>query len=267
MLKRVIRGVLASDPSGLVLKLSQPTFTVDPNTVKTGSGVYAAGEWSETRRKGHSIYGTDGTEYDSDQKFFRFMMRNEATKVHAALDLTARFDFGRYQSILELGAGAVIQGAIIKSRIDRQYCASDYDPFVTEKVAKLSLVSGITTRVIDATRIGPDDLKGFDLVVSWGLDYALDDDALVRLFRSCVAARLDYLMCSASTTTLLNFLVYRLRRRRIDARISRREMRAHGWSRSVALLRAKGREAGLPSEYLGKLWPYQVLLFRRRHAH
>jgi hypothetical protein len=157
-----------------------------------------------------------------------------------------------------------------------RYRATDFDPFVIEKCARLPLLAGIEKAVLDVTRLTPADLAGFDLLLSWELIYALDDEALRRLFCTARAAGVPFL---AGTTQLLGPLRYAKRAlRNLDWRpggfhytrlTAAGKLRMHGWNPSIAHYARLAHEEGLVLDWVelppaAARDPFAFLTFRPR---
>lgn len=244
------------DPwTGWLISLKTPGYSDDPNVVGRGDGVYTAEDWSHTRQKGLSQCGTDGSEFDSDENYLRYIFGAEGMNVIGAIALAQHFDFGRYRSIFEIGCGDMAQAYILhRLHPHTQYVATDLDPYIIERCAKLSVLDGIEKKALDILSVPQDKtpFAGFDLLVSWGMEYALNDTQLLQLFALGRRHRVPYLLCSATTTGLGKYLRYLVRMPQRARRIKARQLRMSGWERSPLRFYRLARQAGLRMKVLGR---------------
>lgn len=250
--------------TGWLASLKVPGYTDDPNVVSRGEGVFTAEDWSVTRQQGLASFGTDGTQFDSDEKYLRYIFASEAMNVIGALSLTGSFDFSAYRSVFELGCGDMAQAYVIHRLYPQiRYVATDLDPYVIERCSRLSCLNGIEKYALDILAITENAVPfaGFDLLMSWGMEYALDDAQLLRLLGMVSQQRVPYLMCSATTTGLGKFLRYLLgtakRRRLLEAR----RIRLSGWERSPLRFQKLARQSGLRMQVIGRFGYHFCMLF------
>lgn len=244
------------DPwTGWLVSLKTPGYSDDPNVVGEGEGVYTADDWSRTRQKGLAQCGTDGSEFDSNEKYLRYIFGAEGMNVIGAISLAQHFDFSRYRSIFEIGCGDMAQ-AYVLHRLHPQirYVATDLDPYIIERCARLSVLDGIDKCALNVLSVGPDQtpFAGFDLLMSWGMEYALDDAQLLQLFALARRHRVPYLLCSATTTGLGKYLRYLLRMPQRLRQIKSRQLRMSGWERSPLRFSRLARRAGMRMNVLGR---------------
>lgn len=254
------------DPwTGWLVSLKTPGYSDDPNVVSRGEGVYTAEDWSCTRQKGLAQCGTDGSEFDSDDNYLRYIFGAEGMNVIGAISLAQQFDFSRYRSIFEIGCGDMAQ-AYVLHRLQPQirYVATDLDPYIIERCARLSVLDGIDKRALNVLSAAPDDapFSGFDLLMSWGMEYALDDGQLLQLFALARRHRVLYLLCSATTTGLGKYLRYLLRMPQRVRRIKAQQLRMSGWERSPLRFYRLARRAGMRMSILGRFGYHFCMLLQ-----
>lgn len=244
------------DPwTGWLVSLRTPGYSSDPNIVARGEGVYTAEDWSVTRRQGVPALGTDGTQFDSNENYLRYVFGTEGINVVGAISLAQSFDFSRYRSIFEIGCGDMAQAYVIHCLHPRiRYVATDLDPYIIERCAQLSVLEGIDKKVLDVLAIseGRAPFADFDLLVSWGMEYALDDTQLMALFHKVREYSIPYLMCSATTTGIGKYLRYLLRTPQRLRLLRTRQMRMSGWERSPLRFYRLARRAGLRMKVIGR---------------
>jgi hypothetical protein len=265
---RMVKNVYSDiEPwTGAMFPLETPSYTDNPNTVGAGEGVETAQDWTNARRKGATSRGTDGTQLDSDENYVRYVFGIESINLIGTLSLARVFDFGKYRSIFEIGCGDMAQAFVIHRLYPQiKYVATDLDPYVIERCAQLPLLSGIDKRVLDVLSI-PDDqfpFAGFDLLSGWGMEYALDDIQLLRLFQMVQRAGIPFLMCSASTIGLIQYVRHWNGSRKKQSLLAQRKLRMTGWRRSVGKFRSLARQAGLNMEILGRFGYHFCVVLKR----
>lgn len=248
---------------GSLVRLQSPSYTNDPNLVGLGDGVFTAADWTATRRKGAKIFGTDGSQYDSNEKYLKHIFGAESANVVAAVSLAKSFDFGRYRSIFEIGCGDMAQAFIISRLFPNvRYVATDLDSYVIGRCASLTLLDGIEKRVVDINSENEEWLPGdVDLLTSWGVDYALSDHQLVSLLRLIGNRKIPYLMCSATAVGPVKHLMRQFARRQIARKAKAGRLRTQGWNRSLRQFRLLGHKAGVRMYSLGRFGYFFTSLF------
>jgi hypothetical protein len=253
--------------TGALLSLEALSYSDNPNSVASGIGVETAEDWSNVRRKGWAALGTDGTHLANDENYIRHILGAESINLIGVLSLMKVFDFGRYRSIFEIGCGDMAQAYVIHQLYPKiRYLATDLDPHVIEHCSQLQVLAGVEKRTLNVLSIADDraPFEGFDLLMSWGMEYALDDSQLIQLFRMVKRTRISYLMCSASTIGLIQYARQRLRDRKLQALVGERKLRMNGWRRSIGRFRALSREAGLDMQTLGRFGYHFCMLLENR---
>lgn len=240
---------------GACVSLEALSYTTNPNTVDAGSGVETAKDWSNTRRKGSLLRGTDGTELDTDDKYVRYIFGVESMNLIDALSLAKVFDLSHYQSIFEIGCGDLAQAFVIHRLYPHiRYVATDLDPYVIDRCEQLSVLKGIEKRVLDVRSVSDQEIPfaGFDLLMSWGMEYALDDEQLLRLLHMVRRTGVPYLMCSATAIGPMQYARYCMGASRRRVLIDQNKLRMTGWRRSVGKFHRLAQQAGLKTEPLGQ---------------
>ena len=257
--------------TGALFSLDTWSHSDNPNTLASGIGVETAEDWSNSRRKGWAALGTDGTHLANDDNYIRHILGAESINVMGVLSFSKVFDFGVYASIFEIGCGDMAQAYVIHRLFPHtRYLATDLDPYVIERCSQLNVLAGIEKRVLDVLAIPDQEMpfSGFELLMSWGMEYALNDEQLLRLFRMVARAEIPYLMCSASTIGLVEYARVRVRARKIQALVEQRKLRMTGWRRSIGKFRSLARQAGLEMQALGRFgYHFCMLLNRSRSTH
>lgn len=233
--------------SGWLASLCVPGYISDPATVGRGEGVYKAEDWSIARQR--------DLPWDNDESYLRYIFGREGMNVIGAISLAQQFDFGRYRSVWEIGCGDMAQAYITRRLYPSiRYVATDLDPWVIDRCSKLSVLEGIDKRVLDVLSVAEHEapFAGSDLLVSWGMEYALDDEQFLRLLRMARRQQVPYLMCSATTIGLGKYLRYVAGAFRRARRIKQREIRLTGWERSPLHFYRLARRAELRMTVFGR---------------
>lgn len=216
-------------------------------------GAYTAEEWSHARSAGYR--GNDPSQplLDTEAGYRQQLATHNAPAVQATHRLAGCLDFARYNAIIEIGCGEMAQAFTLVSRYPHlRYRATDFDPYVIEKCARLPLLNPIEKVQLDVTRLGPGDLAGFRLLVGWEIIYALDEPVLHTIFTACREAGVPFL---AATTQLLGPFRYLRRTWRDTAwglhpssyqkQVAARQVRMHGWNPSLGYYKQKARRSGM----------------------
>lgn len=256
------RRVLRTDAwSSLLVRVKHPIYSNDPNLV-SGDGIYSADDWGRTRAMGAAVYGTDGTQYDSDHEWLGYVFSVERGKVLAALSLADAVDFTQYASVFEIGCGDMPQAFVLKNAFRHlRYRATDFDATTIEKCARLPILSDIDKGVFDVSHDDPRALDGFELLLSWAIEYALDDATLLRILRAAKDRRMPYVMCSVSIAGCLDQIAYVKASWRRERLLAAKKIRMHGWSRSVRWFASLAKTADMKLQILGRHGSYFCLQF------
>ncbi len=256
------------DPwTGWLVSLKTPGYSDDPNVIGQGDGIYTAEDWSRTRQKGLSNRGTNGSEFDSNENYLHYIFGAEGINVIGAIALARHFDFSRYSSIFEIGCGDMAQAYVLHNLYPQiRYVASDLDPYIIDRCTRLSVLDGIEKQALNVLTIAPNQapFAGFDLLMSWGMEYALDDAQLLQLFALARQHRVPYLLCSATTTGLGKYLHYLLRMPQRLRRIRAQQLRMSGWERSPLRFSRLARRAGMRMRMLGRFGYHFCMLLEPR---
>lgn len=258
--------VLAIDAwTSVPIRLKTPLYTTDPVNLDSGSGIYGAHEWSATREKGDGTYGTDGRQYDTDDKYLQYAFGLEGYRIISAILLANSYNFGEIGHVLELGCGDMVQSLVLKKRFPHlHYVASDFDPYVIERCSQLRTLDGIEKRVLDVLKISDKEtpFSDADLLMSWGLDYALDDEQFVNLLISIKRADVPYLMCSPTVAGPLKHGIHYIRKiLKSERLVEQKRLRMHGFLRTAGYFLSLANRAGMKTRVIGPRGSYFCILF------
>ena len=265
-MKNTIKSTLINIDSlwSTPFKLKADSYTNDPSlNLLSGTNVYKAEEWSLTRKKSAICGQMDGGIYDNNNNYLRYIFSLESFKVSSCIDLTNQFDFNQYKNVLEIGCGSMIQALIIKKRfMHLRYLATDFDPYIIDKCSKLSILDDIEKDILDVTNIDTETFPNdIDLLISYGVDYAIEDKYLLSLFSSAKEYSISYLMCSPSIIGILQYLNIKKNKSLYSKLLKEHKIRMHGWNRSIGYLKQLASKANMKINVIGKFGSYFCLLF------
>jgi hypothetical protein len=215
-----------------------PSFTADPNTAP-GAGIYTKDEWAGTRLL------TDPFFSSASDRTYRLSSYLEFRKIASTLALISALDFESFKRFGEIGGSPFHQARVILDTFPHlDATLTDFD------VVSLSAVKAVTS--FTACTIKPFDAKvddyalfdNCDVLTMWGVDYALSDSDLRRLF--CYVERRQVYLVLASINidkhiTALLYLRSKVRKSRRLRKMMHRhalEGRLHGYLRSGHYLRS-----------------------------
>lgn len=261
--------ILADALSGFLISMEQPLTTVDQN-LSTEKGPYTADEWRQTRIKGYNKIGADASAVSNNQKYLGRIFSTERRKLLAALSLAEHFDFNNYSSILEIGCGEMIQAFVIKNSFPHvRYRATDLDSYIIEKCAQLSVLANLEKGTFNLMDDGLEKFEGIDLVIGWGVEYAIDRKHLFQFLRSARERSVPVLLCTQQIIGMLRYVSRYVRTRGFHANfLAKKGVRLHGWVRSFRFWREIADRVNMhmrimraPSTQMGGQANYYWLLF------
>jgi hypothetical protein len=242
----------ADNAVGQLFSLRLPAY-IQENILVEGAGAYTPDEWSKTRALGYRSAGQDSSELDDDGKYLARIFQTQYRNFLTAQRLGQVFDFRQYDSVLELGCGEMVQAFVIKKLYPRlRYCASDFDPYIIEKCSRLPLLSNIEKQVLDVSVLKAETLQAFQLVLSWEVAYALDENNLLRLFGALGEAKVSMIICTTQLTGPMRAIMRWLKGIPLrDQEINRTGARMHGWNHSLGYYQHLSRRYGM---MINKIW-------------
>lgn len=242
-------------------RIAYPLFIEGPTEIDL-SHVIASEDWRRIRQQQIASSGAGADRYNSDQHYRRYLSWVREGKLHSVESLLRVFDFGRFRRPIELGCGDMPQAYTIIARFPTiEYTATDFDSHVIECCARLPILGGIRKFVFDVTRDDLDALKNYDLVLSWSLEFSLQDDQLLKLFRACSNHSVPYLLCSHTTIGPLGYLYWAYIARKQKVQGGGNCLRLFGWMRSVAELTRLAESAGMRLQWSSYCVNHAVLFF------
>ena len=161
------------------LLYSRSVYTRDRNVIGENKGIYTSDDWNKTRAIDYKFYSNP-----SIQNYLE-MINDDDSKIIAAKDLATKFDFTKINRIGDIGGIPFSQTWTLKKIFPHlKFHLTDYDSKSMKSfIDCLAFKSDdFTFEKFDAISDNLEIFNECDLLVMWGVDYALDDDALFRIF-------------------------------------------------------------------------------------
>jgi hypothetical protein len=235
---------------------------IEDSTATPGVRVDTSEDWHQIRQQQVESSGAGADRYSSDEDYRRYLSWVREGKLLSVESLLRVFNFGQFKRPIELGCGDMPQAYTISARFPTiDYTATDFDPHVIERCARLPILNGIRKLVFDVRRDDLDALKNYDLVVSWSLEFSLDNGQLTKLFTACRKHSVPYLLCSHATIGPLGYLYWARVAKIQKQRVEENRLRLFGWLRSVAELTRLAKHAGMSLKSKSYCVNHAALLF------
>ena len=157
------------------------TYTSDKNINLSVSKIFDKHDWAKTRKASNKYMF-----HKKNSFFFQYIFLNETSKLKIAAKLCEIYDFGSFETLLEIGGLPFVQSLVIKNYYPNlKFILTDFDE------SSINLHKGIEVfekvdfnlETFDVKKDNLNIFSGkFDLLTMWGLDYALEDKELKRIF-------------------------------------------------------------------------------------
>jgi hypothetical protein len=171
---------------------SEPFFTADINTVKKGKGVYDKKEWAHTRKLSDNFF------LEANELNFRICSYSELSKFNSAFNLCKNFNFSPFNKLGDIGGYPFFQASVIHDLNQHlQLVLTDYDVESCNRLKFFPRYSNFKIQNFDAKKDDNSIFNNCDILTMWGVDYALSDEDLLRLF--------DYIKDSKKILLLASF--------------------------------------------------------------
>lgn len=184
---------------------SQFAYTRDPNTVKSGKGVYTGKEWANTRKLSDKLFS------EPNDLNFRKSSYPELTKYISAFNLCKKIDFTSFAKLGDIGGIPFFQALVIYDLNPHlRMLLTDYDRDSCDALKSYSRFSNFEIQSFDATKEDYNIFSDCDVLTMWGVDPALSDLDLLRLFKYIKASNQTLLIGSLDVEpAMLNYTVYK----------------------------------------------------------
>lgn len=250
----------------------QPTFTQDERPKSTREGAYSKEEWLETRRVKDSFYDVPSVFNLKGLHWGKF------DGIKAICDLASIYDFSTKKCIGELGGIPFVQAWVLIElypEIDFLLTDADgidlskFDPFLKDHQSRFrngdeSKKSLIETKEFD---LHTDSLEVFsycDLIMVWGVDYALQDSDLSKLFKYCLDKDIPLLIATMTPKNNYSRFIFWGKRNNILRSIFHKEKITNslvGYFRTKKYFLSLAKENKLNCEEMLADGKYSIYLF------
>ena len=209
---------------------SAPAYTAGEQTID-GTGVYSADEWHESRKVNDNLFS-----HPSDRNF-RQSFYKESKKIISVSKLCEKFDFSNYKKLGDIGGAPFYQALVISDFYPNlEMLLTDYDYGSCELLKSVSYFSSIELQPFDAKKDDYNIFNGCDLLTSWGVDYALSDEDILKLFNYIKVENKTLLIASFDVdTNIIRFVTKSLIKSAMNLMIKKRliNRRVHGVLRNA----------------------------------
>lgn len=252
----------------------QPTFTQDPRPKAKGAGgVYSSEEWLESRRGRDSFYESPSLYKLRKMHWEKF---NGIKSVHK---LSRIFDFSVKTKIGEIGGVPFVHAwTLMELHPEMSFLLTDADG---HNLLKLEVFlrehqknfldpksPRTTTLQFEKFDLRTDSLEvffGCDLLMMWGVDYALADPELEKLFAFCQSKDIPLIISTMTPMSSFRRLVFWVQRNGIVRKLFQRKkpMSLVGYYRTRKYFAALSKKSGVSCSELMKNGTYSTYLFER----
>lgn len=218
-------------------------------------GVYSVDEWSTTRRARElaAVYS------DPTDESYRRTIQSRPDKVDLTHRLCQAIDFSKVRTIGEIGGAPYMQARqIVEAYPALKYLATDQDSASNNLLSQVPMLGKLDIRTFNVKRDDLSLLDDCDWLITFAVDYALEDNDIMRLLEYVHDRRKTWLMLSVSIADLPRYL--RLRLGFLYRQLIGRPQRFHGWERSMGWFATTCETLGLRLEDKGRIGAYRVLL-------
>lgn len=252
----------------------QPTFTQDPRPKAKGTGgVYSSEEWLESRRGRDSFY-----ENPSLYKL-RKMHWSKFNGIKSVYELSQIFDFSEINTVGEIGGVPFVHAwTLMELHPETSYVLTDADG---QNLLKLEVFlkehqrnfldsnsprsTGLKFEKFDLRTDSLEVFSGCDLLMMWGVDYALSDADLEKLFTFCQSKEIPLMLSSMTPMGFLRRLVFWVQRNGIVRKLFRRKkpMSLVGYYRTGKYFETLAKKRGVSCSPLMTNKTYSIYLFEK----
>lgn len=235
------------------MNLKCKAYTWD-KTLAGSDGVYSVSEWSTTRRAQELA----DTYRDSTDENYKKTIQSRPDKVLLTNAICKTLDFGSVKSVGEIGGVPYMQARqIVEKYPSLKYLATDQDAASNDVLARVPMLSKLNIQTFDAKQGDLSLFDDCDWIITFAVDYALDDEDIMRLLGYLRDKRKTWLLFSVSIAGLPRYL--RLRAGFLQRALIGRPQRFHGWERSIGWFSSACDSFGLHLEDRGKIGGYRLL--------
>ena len=148
--------------------------------------------------------------------------------------MSEEFDFSKYQKILELGCGEMIDGLFITTlNPNIQYLATDYDKYLIQRCSNLSILKIIEKKAFDLSHDNIDVITNeCKLIYANNVFQCLEDESMNKLFKIVAEKRISLLIIDRTITRIFGYIIDIIKYNKYF-----KKYRSAGWRRSIGYYR------------------------------
>lgn len=168
----------------------------------------------------HNYFNED-MELSNFKNWHKKLANEEARKFFMFYEIDS-FIKNQYSNILEIGSGLGYIGYFLSLK-GHQVNFSD--------VLKLKLPfqdKKIRNKIINFSKIKPEDIKGHDLILATHVDYIFTSRQIINFLRKCSSQNVDVIFCNTSLIGPLRFLKNKFQENKL-----KKNIRKNGYKRSA----------------------------------
>jgi len=229
------------------------SYTFDKKTISLGTGVYKHDEWNDTRKISWDFYSMPTV-----KNYLRLIFDStDIHKISAAASLNDNFDFSRYTTIGDIGGVPFSQAWVIgKLNPDLRFILTDYDMNSIKAHSKCPPMENSRLDTLDVKTQNFQQFHSCDLLMMWGVDSALEDGDLTRIFEYCKSQGIPLLMASIKFQKFSAIGIARSVRGKLLSILGRARM--HGVFRNELYLRELCKQSDVTFESIGIIGLYHI---------
>ncbi len=236
-------------------------YSADPLALGSNTGVYSASEAGKLRASFEPFF------QDRTEQGFLATAALNPEKTDAGMTLARSFDFGRFQKLGDIGGAAFLQAHAILGQFPHlDAVLTDYDWLCMEALRDTGVFQRHVLQTLDVQQADFSALDGCDLLTMWGVEFALDDHALVALFNH-VSTSGATLLLAAQTHAPADIVVRQIKSvlyRLVGEKHFRR--RFSGWLRSPAYIARLVKAGGCQITKRIQIGQYDVHVIVGKHG-
>ena len=260
----------------------QSTYTMDQQRAQMGSGVYSEEEWRSARLEVEFLNSPSSESFQS-------LFQSNVHQIRSTQRLLQKFDFGGVSKIGDIGGFPFRQLIVILEEFPKiESVATEFDSkTVTEFSRHFKNLKTIilkfpdnSERYIEPTELNAridflpwdaisgrlDVFSSCDVLTAWGVDYALEDESLLRLFSYIREKNKVLILASINRLPWSFFLNQMIKQnhflRLLTFRDTSLKYRRHGFFRSQSYFKALANGVEVTTTRIMKDETYTILLFK-----
>lgn len=168
------------------------SITYDNLTVnKKKKGVYSGNEWSQTRKINDYMHSSPS------ELNYRKYSYPQYKKIASAYALLHKYDFSKHKILGDLGGYPFFQFSVIRDFFPNlKGVLTDFDKVSIENIKNMKRFKNSKVSFFDIKSRKFEIFDDCDLLMMWAVDYALNDNDLIELFKYVVKNKIVLLVAS-----------------------------------------------------------------------